>query len=474
MTIFDSFKNISGINPDMVYAGKCSNSTQSTMELMESYLNLHSRAYLADLDELDRLNGKPLSRTIRAFVSVVGFNEEKNIRNLIGNYRQQIENGLREDQFEIVYMLNYPDDGTDTRRNVENRERFCRGLTELLRLQGEMKNLHVIPKAFQPSVAGLSRARKYALDYPIFRMVKYNYLDADYVVIISNEGDMLMIPANYLQMYIDIFKDTKRHLFVQGAVKYPQEILNENDLFRTFAVAREETHRNLGLFSHVFSAFGGIMPIGRNYAVSPRVYAQVGGIDPTSRKEADDDMTFGWDITNVLGEKIKIVSDNPVCTNPRRELGIIEKMIRGDLDNMFDAYVNFHGNQSVYDQTLDEIARMSAKMRSVRDKGLIEEILNQFYSWTVRESFKALFIDNAEYREVCESFSKHKISYFQKEIGVTDVISRALREMGMSRRSAITEAAIARATIWFSYFTRELGYSYGVLKNGLRSKVVIA
>lgn len=444
--------------PKISYAGDPNrpiNSNQPEREIIRQYFALQNPEYSDHLRRLYDLNGGFTQGN--ALIFVVAFNEDSNLRNLFDQYACQSRN-----DFSVVLMANYTDDYAQP--NIPNQTRFKRSidiaLNHSLFHQGR---LHIVPKRFTKNQGGLSKARKYALDYSLFGAMLEGM---EGIPFISNEGDTLGLSGSYVNSLIDEFDGEENPKFVQGEVIYPVDLLTKSFLLRAYTFTREAVHLNLGLHSTDFAEFGGIMPIGRNYAINAKAAVLAGGIDPTSRLEADDDMTFGWDLANKCGPSIKHFKPIPVLTNPRREAQLVSDLISGIEEDMFSAYVNFHGKNAIYNLSPDAVFELVAESRST-DERHVEDVLNQFYSWVLRESFKHAIIPRSERaQEIKRKFDLHQISYFAKESQLEKVILEEANEL-------LNESCVEKAFGWFSHFVRGLNLPLSTSQNGLQSRIII-
>src|SRR3989344_4308683 len=147
-------------------------------------------------------------------------------------------------------------------------------------------SINIVPKCFETSHGGLGRARKYGMDYSLYCLSKLDEKEIDDSFIISNEGDTLSIPEDYVKQYKDSFSRLK-HCFIQGKVVYPEEV-NNSRLVKIYSDVRECVHMGQGMNDDRYPFFDGIMPVGRNYDVHPRVASLAGGIDPVYLDGAED------------------------------------------------------------------------------------------------------------------------------------------------------------------------------------------
>src|SRR3989338_8111504 len=352
-TIKMDLLRLSRISPRLKYsvnlAKMLSVSKESTHKIIETYFAAQPLDYVKEMEEFERINGPHVPEDRRAFIFVPAFNEECNLKNLVYQYVRQISPSgpLDHDLYEVCFVVNYPE-SVDSKLNKLCAERFERAIDILLDEKKKHQNIHILSKSFREGEGSLGRARKYGMDYCLWRILKKPASSIDQCIIISNEGDTLKIPNAYVSKFTQLFEKGEPK-FVQGKIEYPAEITDICEPVRLFVGCREAVHFGQGLAGDEFPYFDGIMPIGRNFAVSPKVYAQVGGIDPIRRKDTDDDMNFGTDIHVLLGDRVKSVCTIPLITNPRREAIIVRDIVAGRKEDSKKSYENFHENRALYD-----------------------------------------------------------------------------------------------------------------------------
>ena len=121
-------------------------------------------------------------------------------------YANQTEDGkpLSPSKYEICFIINYPEH-PDSLVNKSYQDRFEKSIEVLLEKKREHPNIHILPKVFGTNQGSLGRARKYGLDYCLWRCLEQPPESLDKIVIISNEGDTLSIPADYIARFIRLF-----------------------------------------------------------------------------------------------------------------------------------------------------------------------------------------------------------------------------------------------------------------------------
>lgn len=361
------------------------------------------------MSEFEKLNDEPLPKERRAFVFVPCFNEEKNLESLVAQYMSQRDlnrNPLNKDLFEVCFVVNFPEnENEDVQSSYQ--KRFEEGIDILLKEKERHSNIHILSKAFKSHLGSLGRARKYGMDYCLFRISKLPARAIDFTVIIGNEGDTIRIPQTYIASYLNLF--SREPKFIQGKIGYPPELTETYEPIRLFTSCREAVHLGQGILSEQFPFFDGIMmPVGRNFGVSPRIYVKAGGIDPIRRNDTDDDMNFGTDIHVNIGEHVKFFSPIELITNPRREVVIVRDILAGKREDALTSYTNFHNNRELYDLSYADILNISKNSISRTANG--EErcrLLNQYFQWVIRSRYKARLHQIPGFAEIIEAHSNH-------------------------------------------------------------------
>lgn len=240
---------------------------------------------------------------------------------------------------------------------------------------------------------------------------------------------------------------------------------------RLFMGCREEVHFGQGLAGNKFPYFDGIMPIGRNFAVSPRIYAQVGGIDPIRRRDTDDDMNFGTDIHVRLGEKFKFVCSIPLVTNPRREVTIVRDIISGKKEDSKKSYENFHENRALYDlKYADVLAMVKEEIPlKITSRAIQCELVNQYFQWVLISRYKANLNPIVNFNEIIIKHRNHEISYWEKEKKLCEAFENYLQDVSEERRLNIERNLVSEALSWFNKFIEPLGVRYECTSDGLVS-----
>lgn len=446
-------------------------SQQPTHEIIRAYFAQQPEDYVHELEQFEQINGASLPKERRAFIFVPAFNEERNIASLVDQYlSQRDKNGLLDlTRYEICFVINYPEH-SNSNVNRSYAERFERAIDILLEKKKTHKNIHILAKVFGTTEGSLGRARKYGMDYCLWRALKQVPEKINQTAIISNEGDTLGFPKDYIIRFIDLFRSGILQ-FVQGRINYPKEIIDICEPVRLFTGCREVVHFGQGLASDEFFYFDGIMPIGRNFAVSPRVYAQVGGIDPIRRKDTDDDMNFGTDIHVRLGEHIKSVCTIPIITNPRREIIIIRDIIAGRKQDSKKSYEQFHENRELYDLAYVDVVDIARNEipSQIPNRQIQCELANQYFQWVLISRYKAHMSGVDRFAELIERHRNHKISYWEKERELCVAFEQHLARLPQYIRKRIEDEIVTEALKWFNKFVSSLGVQYNSTREGLKS-----
>lgn len=474
-TIKKDLLKLSRISPQLNYsvslAKMLSDSQESTRKIIETYFAAQPIDYVKELGEFERINESHTPEDNKVFIFVPAFNEEKNLRNLVNQYVKQRDSSepLNPDLYEVCFVVNYPE-SVDSKVNKSYAKCFENAIDILLDEKKNHPNIHILSKSFGESEGSLGRARKYGMDYCLWRMLKKNTTSIDQSIIISNEGDTLEIPNTYIYEFTKLFEKGNPKL-VQGKIEYPKEITDICEPLRLFVGCREAVHFGQGLAINDFPYFDGIMPIGRNFAVSPRICAHIGGIDPIRRKDTDDDMNFGTDIHTLLGERVKSVCAIPLITNPRREVTIVRDIIAGRKEDSKKSYENFHENRALYDLKYEDIlATVKKEIPSkIPNRAIRCELLNQYFQWVVISRYKANLDHIVDFDTIITKHRNHEISYWDKEKQLCAAFERHFQRMTKEERYAMEKALVSEALSWFNRFVEPMGEVYNCTKEGLKS-----
>lgn len=474
-TLKQDLLRLSKVSPNLKYsadlAKKLSASNEPTNKIIEAYFAAHPQEYVKELEEFGKINNTKISKNCNTFIFVPAFNEEHNLASLVDQYTAQkgYYEVLNPDSYEICFVINYPE-SHNPEINSSYIKRFEQAIDILIDKKKMHPNVHILPKVFSSDEGSLGRARKYGMDYCLLRSMKQSAGRIDNSLIISNEGDTLKIPTHYITQFNRMFEDGGPRL-VQGKIEYPKEITDNCEPVRLFVGCREAVHFGQGLAVNYFPYFDGIMPIGRNFAASPKVCAQVGGIDPIRRNDTDDDMNFGTDIQVLLGEKVKSACTIPLITNPRREVTIVRDIVTGKKEDSKKSYENFHENRAFYDLKYADIFAMVREEipSKIPSRAIQCELVNQYFQWVLISRYKANLSYVVGFDEIITKHREHKISYWEKEKQLCTVFEGYLQRMTQEKRYNIEKTLISEALSWFNRFVQPLGVMYGCTYNGLSS-----
>jgi len=465
---------LSKISPPIRYspqlAKRLSEEQGETQELINAYLQAHPDEYLGEVNEFEKLNDDSLPKGRRAFIFVPCFNEEKNLESLVAQYMNQRDidgKPLDKELFEVCFVVNFPENENEEMQSSYHK-RFVESIDILLKEKERHPNIHIVSKAFESDLGSLGRARKYGMDYCLFRILKHAAGEIDFTIIISNEGDTLKIPQTYVASYLNLFSREPR--FAQGKIGYPRELTETYEPVRLFAGCREAVHLGQGMFSKEFPFFDGIMPIGRNFGVSPRIYVKAGGIDPIRRPDTDDDMNFGTDIHVNIGEHVKSFSPTELITNPRREVMIVRDILAGRQEDALTSYVNFHNNRKIYDLSYADILDISRNSipRTAKEEEQCR-LLNQYFQWVIRSRYKARLHHIPDFAELIDAHRSHHIGYWQKELDLYKIYENHLSRLKGQERQSLEKSIVGESLSWFNYFISDLNLSFTCTYAGLYS-----
>jgi hypothetical protein len=467
--------NRSQLSPQLKYspdlAKKLSISQKTTREIIQAYFNAQPVEYTKELAELEQINSENIPSQGNAFIFVPSFNEDKNLESLASQYINQRDfsgRPLNKELYEVCFVVNYS--ACAGQLNKEYAKRFHDSIDTLLKIKQQHNNIHILAKAFGSNLGSLGRARKYGMDYCLFRLLKHPSGELDKIVIISNEGDTLSIPETYVVSYIKLFAD-KHPKFAQGKIDYPTKLTEQYAPINIFTACREAIHSGQGLANDQFPYFDGIMPVGRNFGVSPRVCAQVGGIDPIRRKDTDDDMNFGTDIHVRLGEQLKSICSISLITNPRREVTIVRDILAGRKQDSKESYENFHDNRALYDLSYADVLHMAENniSKEMPSRAMLCELTNQYFQWVLRSRYKAALCQIDGGMDIISDHRNHKISYWEKESTLQALFNRHLQTLDEKTRHSTEQRITDDALKWFNHFVVGMNVQYQCNYDSLNS-----
>ena len=470
-----SIADLALITPSIEYSyeksAQLSLTSKTPTEIITMYVNSQPRDYIEELSAFSKRNDKNPPKNRKAFLFVPAYNETNNLAALAEHYLNQYDfDGCRLPitAYEVCFVINYP----ASNQNSKDTYTFIEAIRviETLRQNGAM-NIHLIAKAFPPSLACLGRSRKYGLDYALLRLSQQGGNQIEDTCIISNEGDTLDVPSTYIASFIRHFR---RHpgKFVQGRVCYPRELTEKYEPIRIFVDARESVHLGMGIHRRTFSHYGGILPVGRNFAVSPIIAARVGGIDPVRRIDTDDDINFGVDISRLLGPEVKMVAPIPLVTNPRREVHIVANLLNGGNNNSGISYSRFHENMGLYSLTWDDVLSIAdEQIPTMLDKRKSTALLDHYYNWVLRSVAMSRLDNFQKFQDIMNDYHTHKISYWEKEKWIFEAEMEYVKSLPSHERDDVEHEIAIDALSWFNHFVSSCGRQFEIDFNGLESKL---
>jgi len=440
--------------------------------VIDEYLKNQPEEYIFELEEFEKINNPFLPANRRAFIFLPAYNENRNLKNLLSQYlNQENFNGTKLDKslYEVCVVINYPSTSKTTDADHKNLEESIQIVKEFQNYGAD--NIHFIAKAFPTDLACLGRARKYAMDYSILRISKGTQAQRKKSILISNEGDTLEIPKNYITSYINLFEKHEKH-FVQGSIEYPSELKTSFAPLRVFTNFRESVHFGMSIFDKEFKHYDGILPVGRNFAVNPIIASLVGGIDPIKRKGTDDDLVFGSNISIILGNKYKSYHPIPLVTNPRREILIVADLINGGHMDSGKAYSEFHENMHLYNLTIDEVIAFAKKYIPAKlTADAAPTLLNHYFNWVLRSTAMEHLSHIPGFKQVFEDFHTHKIGYWEKESAIETLEKSYLQNLPEEKRIIVEKEIVIDALNWFNYFTNMQNMKFESTYQGIDSNL---
>lgn len=441
--IKDKLLKLSRINPQLSYnyklARHLSHSNRGTNELLDIYFNEQPLDYVSELREYSLINNTEI-KSEKIYCFVCCYNETQNIPNLIKNYANQISPV----DFEVCFIINFEE---DEQTYINDYENFINAIDLLINFKKKYNWINIIAKQFKKDQSGLGRARKYGVDYCLFRLNQLSNNQIDNSVIISNEGDTLSIDENYFhRFYSESLKNKYR--LIQGFIDYPKFIKENQNVVLDYINIKEKIHLGLGLSHENIPAFGGIMPIGRNFSIHPKIAVKIASIDPKYKKGTDDDIKMGLDIATLLGVEFKMYRNIPLTTNPRREVVLIMEYLQGRCENGKKMYEKFHEVKYIYDYNISDIESLNESIDNKYDATEFNAVIQELYMWVFRNVAKSELINESCIQNTIKSHNHHHISYWEMENDIMDFIISFLKQ-NPEAKSRIFE----KSDYYFKYFT---------------------
>ncbi len=188
---------------------------------------------------------------------------------------------------------------------------------------------------------------------------------------------------------------------------------------------KDYIHFEMSSNTSLFSNFGGVMPIGRNFGIHPVLLARVASIDPRYHEGTDDDIQLGFDIKNFLSIEHKIIRNIPLVTNPRREVLLINSYSKNSENtDGKQMYENFHINKFVYNYSLSEIEKINSLIHNISEIYYIEDIIKELMLWIKRNISKEFYAQCDEIKKIIKAHVLHKINYWQMENRIEKYINK--------------------------------------------------
>jgi hypothetical protein len=443
LNIKEQLLKLSKINPQLSYnhnlAKRLSHLNKGTQELLDIYYSEQPADYVSEIAEYSLINNNE-TKNEKIFCFVCCYNETQNIPNLINNYAKQIT----PIDFEVCFIINFEEDENTFFIDYEN---FINTINLLVDYKKRYNWINIIAKQFKKNHSGLGRARKYGIDYCLYRLKQLSNIQIDNSIIISNEGDTLFINENYFNSYYtENFKNKYR--LIQGFIDYPKFIKENKNIVLDYISIKEKIHLGLGLNYKNISAFGGIMPIGRNFSIHPNIAVKIASADPTYKKGTDDDINMGLDITNLLGVNFKINRHIPLITNPRREVILLMEFLQGRCENGKRMYEMFHEVKYIYNYSISDIALMNDSIDNHITINDTNPVIQELYTWIFRNVAKTELINEKFIKNSIKNHCQHRISYWEMENDIMGFVINYLKQ-NSTIKSKITE----KSNYYFKYFT---------------------
>jgi len=465
----ENFLQLAKVSPTLSYdyeeSKRLAQLSGSVHEVIEEYFQTQPDAYRAELREFSRLNMKGISldRKPTGWIFVPCFNEDQNLERIVKLFDRQEANFAG--TFELCFILNCPP-------GTAHYQRLVRSIDILLRAKQVRPSIHIVSKIFTDESASLGRARKYGFDYCLQRISEQGVEQSESSFMVCTEGDTLELPDNYLRAYATYFKP-RSCLLVQGKIEYPSDLLEQSEALRLFTSVREAVHEGQGAQPIELSEFGGLMPCGRNFALSPVLYAKVGGIDPIRRPGPEDDIILGADIVRLLGEDAKCNASVSLVTSPRREVLIIRDMLLGQSTNLKRAYEDFHNAVEIRDfETADIEKIVLQEFPSRVSPQFIPILLSQLYQWVISSCLKGAFCSHPEAQYLKDLYLSHQIGYWEKENRLWQSGCNWLMSLSDADRISCENKIADEALFWFQLFNCQHGFTFQRSNQGIKSQLI--
>jgi hypothetical protein len=471
----DELMAVARVSPQLRYSPDLSESlasmTAPTRDVLKCYFDGQPREYVEELERFAVLNKSEIKDEKRIHIFIPAFNEESNLGNIVSLYDAQsdYDGNSMHNQYDLCFVVNMPCYGNKA-RDGWNKGRLEKAVGLLLEYKQDRQNIHVLPKLFDARLASLGRARKYGMDYCLYLALRTEG-DIDRQIIVSNEGDTMSIPSTYLAQYRAAFgRDPMR--LVQGEIRYPEQLMALSPALKLFCTCREAVHHGQGIHGDDFPYFDGIMPVGRNFAVAPRICAQAGGVDTIRRDDTDDDMNFGTDIQVRLGKHAKTFLPVPLITNPRREVMIVRDILAGRDEDSRKSYENFHSRTELYDLDYAGVLSLTEQVASPVPDALRCALINQYFQWVNKSRHKANLDCCPGFSDVLKRHRGHEISYWQKEAILCGMFETHYDGLSNVARKSLERTIVGEALTWFNYFIKGTGHEFNAKVDGLESRLL--
>lgn len=345
-----------------------------------AYLEKQNKEYLEELKGFNR-NFEPMKKECRVSVIIPARFEEKNLKNLLDQYVQQVDekgNPINKDLFEINIIVNTKE-GEIADKSID--------IINEWKSMNPGYHVNAINKVFSKENANVGMARKYITDLSILRSIERAESNGP-LYIESEDADLVSVDKRTIAKLIKGF-DEKPYLDVlRGTQDRQPELMIKNDLLFferrlwDFAeiVMRDESMRS-DKFDKSSFVWNRVVSGGWNTAYTAEAYAQIGGYVPDIIAE---DMKIGQKISVLRGSEGKIntytaeTSGLRANSSPRRFLSAMAKQE--------DPYENFE-DQSLKEKTLDELFDQVKQYGSIspEHKSRYESYVNGIFTYLKQE-----------------------------------------------------------------------------------------
>ncbi len=322
------------------------------------YLSRINPQYREELEQMDRLIGKPMSSETRTVITVPVFGEGKIIRQTLEQFlNQKDRNGdsINPNLFEIIVFEN----DTDARPKDETENEIKKFKTDHPDFKVHYAYRRWNHEDISNRVNTVGNGRRYNCDLALLRSSKRT-TNAGELIIINNDADLEGITPTYVTDIIEEFDTNESRDAIIGKRDLPDWALKKPNikagqrLWETFDAVMRHTGGG-GEMAPDQRRKGWPGLIGENSAMRASIYAAVGGYGPKAKLAEDQNLGDMMRVArNYDDSRFKYINRLQTIKNPRRYLTC---MVEGK--PMIEMYNDYHENKNIRDldnnQLLDRI-----------------------------------------------------------------------------------------------------------------------